>query len=322
MQAPKNGFFYVLDRTNGKVISAEPFSNVNWASHVDLVTGRPIERPGTRPTGNNVVVIEPGPSGAHNWNPMAFSPSTGLVYIPTLDSRFFWQGEANFKHVPGLWNLAYDLSIPMDFSNVGSEQRATSYLLAWDPVNQREAWRADGSGGGALATAGGLVFRGTRTGHFVAHDAASGQEVWSADVQNSGVNGPISYQIGDDQYVAIALGRGAATMMKGAVYRRPICHTRTAWLRLGLGERRRCRITPIHLKTCVHRPLRRSMLNQPLRAGRFIIASVSDVMAVRRVEIEFSLISGSPIIWTTDFGMMSSWAASCRVSEWYRSQML
>lgn len=219
MQAPKNGFFYVLDRTTGKVISAEPFSGVNWASHVDIETGRPAENPGMRPVGNEPIYIEPGPSGAHNWNPMAFSPETGLVYIPTLDSRFLWQNDPNFEYAPGLWNLAYDLSIQMDFSSVGVERKRGNYLLAWDPVTQSEAWRVDGSGGGTLATAGGLVFRGTRAGQFAAYDASTGRELWSSDVQNSGVAGPISYQAGEDQYVAIALGRGAATMMTGAVYR-------------------------------------------------------------------------------------------------------
>lgn len=219
MQAPKNGFFYVLDRTNGKVISAEPFSGVNWASHVDLETGRPVENPGTRPVGDEPVYIRPGPSGAHNWNPMAFSPATGLVYIPTLQSRFLWKNDPNFQHAPGLWNLAYDLSIEMDFSDQEELPSARSYLLAWDPVTQKEAWRVDGAGGGTLTTAGGLVFRGTRAGNFEAYDAVSGEVLWSVDVQNSGIAGPVSYQVGDDQYIAIALGRGASTMRTEAVYR-------------------------------------------------------------------------------------------------------
>jgi PQQ-dependent dehydrogenase (methanol/ethanol family) len=217
MQAPKNGFFYVLDRSTGELISAEPFARVNWASHVDLVTGRPVERPGMRPIDDTRVYIEPGPGGAHNWNPMAFSPATGLVYIPTVDSRFIWQQDEEFQYTAGLWNLGYDISIPFDFPAVGTEQRASNYLLAWDPVTQSERWRVDGSGGGILATAGDLIFRGTVDGRFVAYQANSGEEVWSSYVQNSGVSGPISYQIGDEQYVAIALGRGAATMRKDVV---------------------------------------------------------------------------------------------------------
>ncbi len=217
MQAPKNGFFYVLDRQSGELISAQPFSEVNWASHVDLATGRPVERPNVRVVDGNPVIVKPGPSGAHNWNPMAFSPATGLVYIPTLDSRFVYQHEQKFQYAAGFWNLGYDLSVPMDFGPVGKERRARSYLLAWNPVTQSEAWRADGSGGGALATAGGLVFRGTVAGKFVAYDAVSGSQVWSADVQNSGVGGPISYRVGNDQYIAIALGRGAATLIPGPV---------------------------------------------------------------------------------------------------------
>jgi quinohemoprotein ethanol dehydrogenase len=217
MQAPKNGIFYVLDRTNGEFISGAPFSQVNWATGFDPVSGRPIENPATRPTGNERVFVQPGPSGAHNWNPMAYSPDTGLVYVPTLDSRFFWQNDPNFEFADGYWNLAYDLSIPMDFSTIGEEQRSTSYLLAWDPVTQEEAWRADGSGGGLLATAGGLVFRGEVTGEFSAYNAATGEKVWSSAVQNSGVAGPVTYAVDGEQIVAIALGRGAATMQKGAV---------------------------------------------------------------------------------------------------------
>lgn len=219
MQAPKNGFFYVLDRVTGKVISAEPFSGVNWASHVDLETGRPVETPGARPVGDEPVYIRPGPSGAHNWNPMAFSPDTGLVYIPTLQSRFLWKNDPNFQHAPGLWNLGYDLSIEMDFSDQEEIPGARNYLLAWDPVSQSEVWRVDGAGGGTLATAGGLVFRGTRAGKFEAYDAVSGDVLWSVDVQNSGVAGPVSYEVDGEQYVAIALGRGASTMRTEAIYR-------------------------------------------------------------------------------------------------------
>lgn len=217
MQAPKNGFFYVLDRQTGKVISAQPFAAVNWASHVDLETGRPVELPNMRPAGEDQIVVQPGPSGAHNWNPMAFSPATGLVYIPTADSRYLYQEDPISERVSGFWNLGYDLSVRMDFSAAGSERRSRSYLLAWDPVTQKEAWRADGSGGGTLATAGNLVFRGTVAGDFSAYDATSGKLLWSADVQNRGVAGPIAYEIDGAQYVAIALGRGAATMSANPV---------------------------------------------------------------------------------------------------------
>ena len=220
MQAPKNGFFYVLDRITGKVISAQPFSEVTWASHVDLETGRPIEQPNMRARGDVQVIVKPGPSGAHNWDPMAFSPITGLAYIPTLNSRFIYQDDTDYQVTQGFWNLGYDLSIRMQFpADTRSEGRSRSYLLAWDPVNQREVWRADGSGGGLLTTAGGLVFRGTRSGHFSAYDAASGREAWSADVGNRGVAGPVAYQIGEQQFVAIALGRGAATQST-----RPVPH--------------------------------------------------------------------------------------------------
>ena len=217
MQAPKNGFFYVIDRTNGQLVSAKPIVEVNWASHVDLKTGRPVETPGIRETRGEPKIVRPGPSGAHNWNPMAFSPATGLVYVPALQSRFYFQSTDAYHYVPGYWNLGFDISIPMEFRAAGQEQRSAAYLLAWDPVTQTEKWRADGSGGGALATAGGLVFRGVAYGRFAAYDAATGRELWSQPVQNSPVAGPVSFQIGAEQYIAVAVGRGAATLIKGPV---------------------------------------------------------------------------------------------------------
>lgn len=217
MQAPKNGLFYVLDRSNGELISAAPFARVSWAKSVDPVSGRPVENSAARPKGTETAYVEPGPSGAHNWDPMAYSPNTGLVYIPARDSAFLFKNNPDFEYQDGFWNVAYDLSIPMDYSSFGSELKVASFLLAWDPATQREVWRAEGGGGGVLATAGGLVFRGERTGAFSAYDAASGRKVWSSDVQNSGVAGPISYAVDGEQYVAIALGRGAATMQKGPI---------------------------------------------------------------------------------------------------------
>ncbi len=217
MQAPKNGFFYVIDRTNGQFISAAPIVAVNWATHVDQKTGRPVETPGIRETGGEPKVVSPGPSGAHNWNPMAFSPKTGLTYVPALQSRFLYKSADAYDYVPGYWNLGFDISIPMQLRAMGQEQRASSFLLAWDPVTQTEKWRADGSGGGILATAGGLVFRGLSNGRFSAYDAATGQELWTFEAQNSAVAGPISFRIGDDQYIAVAVGRGAATLIKGPV---------------------------------------------------------------------------------------------------------
>jgi quinohemoprotein ethanol dehydrogenase len=216
MQAPKNGMFYVLDRTSGELISAEPFVPVTWNTGVDA-SGRPIENPASRPKGTRTIYVQPGPSGAHSWHPMAYSPDSGLVYIPTNEGRFLFKNDPDFEYQDGFWNLGFDLSIPMDYAAFGSVLERDSYLLAWDPVRQREAWRAGGSGGGVLATAGGLVFRGEATGQFAAYDAVSGERLWSSDVQNSGVAAPISYSVNGEQYIAIALGRGAATMQKAAI---------------------------------------------------------------------------------------------------------
>lgn len=148
---------------------------------------------------------------------MAFSPKTGLAYVPTLQSRFYFKSGDNYAFVPGFWNLGFDISIPMQRQALGAEKRPASYLLAWDPVSGKERWRADASGGGILATAGGLVFRGLSNGHFSAYDAETGRDLWTSDIQNSAVAGPISFRLGGDQYIAVAVGRGAATLINGPV---------------------------------------------------------------------------------------------------------
>ncbi len=113
MQAPKNGFFYVLDRRTGELISAEEFVTVTWASHVDLATGRPVELAGARYT-DQAVAVSPGPLGGHNWHPMSFSPQTGLVYIPAMEMANFYVPDPNFKYTPGQWNLGVRPAAPED----------------------------------------------------------------------------------------------------------------------------------------------------------------------------------------------------------------
>src|SRR5687767_2133207 len=110
MQAPKNGFFYVIDRANGQLISAKPYTNITWATGVDPKTGRPIENPAARYE-KAVTLQVPGPLGAHNWQPMAFNPKTGLVYIPTNVTPFAYTDEQAFNYKAGAWNLGVDFLV-------------------------------------------------------------------------------------------------------------------------------------------------------------------------------------------------------------------
>jgi alcohol dehydrogenase (cytochrome c)/quinohemoprotein ethanol dehydrogenase len=225
MQAPKNGFFYVLDAETGALISAEPFTALSWATHVNKETGRPVETPQARfyRTGQPYVSRHP-PNGAHTWHSMSFSPVTGLVYIPIHMQDFIFNDEPGFAPA----GLSYNTGVLRGSQDPDPAVRqaatqatlssARGRLIAWDPVTQREVWGADREGpanGGVLSTAGGLVFQGTGTGRFMALDAANGTELWSAETQTGVVAAPISYEVAGQQYVAIMVGRGGSWSMAG-----------------------------------------------------------------------------------------------------------
>jgi quinohemoprotein ethanol dehydrogenase len=208
MQAPKNGFFYVLDRATGELISAEAFAEVSWASGVDPETGRPIEVPGLDYR-NETVEVRPSPHGAHNWHPMAFNPAAGLVYIPTQEIPYFFHVDPNYEYRPGAWNLGFDHTVADEFPR----DLVSGHLLAWDPVAQKEVWRAQYTGpwnGGALSTGGNLVFQGTAHGTFVAYRATDGKKLWEAPAGTGIVAGPITYRLDGEQYVVVMAGWGGA----------------------------------------------------------------------------------------------------------------
>jgi alcohol dehydrogenase (cytochrome c)/quinohemoprotein ethanol dehydrogenase len=226
MQAPKNGFFYVLDAKTGTLISAEKFTDISWATHVDMQTGRPVETPNARfyRTGNPFVSRQ-NPNGAHTWHPMSFSPETGLVYIPIHRQNYTFAHDAAFTPSPLTTNLGIRRSVaPIDPAERARALQATlasvgGPLIAWDPVRQREVWRAEREGaanGGVLSTAGGLVFQGTGTGDFVALDAGTGTRLWSAQTQTGVIAAPMSYMVDGVQYVAIMVGTGGSWAMSGA----------------------------------------------------------------------------------------------------------
>ena len=216
MQAPKNGFFYVLDRTNGKLISAKPFTLVTWAKGVDMATGRPIENPGIRYTETGkAVTMTPGPHGAHSWMPMSFDPKTGLVYIPVQEAGFTYVPAKNWKPEPLGVNMALDMaanSMPQDPKvKVQVMDSLKGYVVAWDPVRQKEVWRVGLKGpwnGGIVTTAGNLMIQGNATGEFAAYRADNGQKLWSFDAQGPVMAGPITYSVDGEQYIAVLSGWG------------------------------------------------------------------------------------------------------------------
>ena len=215
MQAPKNGFFYVLDRATGELLSATKFAPNYWASHVDLRTGRPVINPAAY-YDLDPVLMTPAPPGAHNWNPMSFSPLTGLVYFPVQEVWLPYSRDPGFAPTEGRQfrsNTGWGGTLG-EAGRVATElgnARGHAWLTAWDPVRQREAWRVEypsrGSGG-TLATAGDLVFAGGGNNEFIAYRADNGERVWSFDAQTGVAAGPVSYELDGVQYIAVAAGRG------------------------------------------------------------------------------------------------------------------
>jgi alcohol dehydrogenase (cytochrome c)/quinohemoprotein ethanol dehydrogenase len=214
MQANKGGFFYVLDAKSGKLISANNYVTVNWATSIDLKTGRPNVNPEVHyDVTGKAAVVQPGGQGAHAWHPMSFNPQTGLVYFSAVETAFAVKGAASFKPSPMGANTGLQFPVPADEVKAAPPREARSQLVAWDPVKQREVWRSGvlGTiGGGTLSTAGGLVFQGTNQGRFVAYRATDGQELWSMDAQTGVVAAASSFELDGEQYIAVPAGYGLA----------------------------------------------------------------------------------------------------------------
>ncbi|MFV0645270.1 MAG: PQQ-dependent dehydrogenase, methanol/ethanol family [Sphingomonadaceae bacterium] len=217
MQAPKNGFFYVIDRETGEFISARNFTKVNWATGIDPQTGRPVEVPEARyGTTGKPFISQPGAGGAHSWHPMAFSPSDKLVYIPEIEAGFPYFPEKDWKADPSRgFNVGVDMgagSLPaIPEVRAGAAAGTRGALIAWDPVKQEERWRVQYPGpwnGGLLATGGGLVFQGTAAGFFKAYSTTDGKELWSFPAQTGIVAAPVTYTLDGEQYVAVLAGWG------------------------------------------------------------------------------------------------------------------
>jgi PQQ-dependent dehydrogenase (methanol/ethanol family) len=248
MQANKNGFYYVLDRVTGAFISAGPFATVTWAKGIDPETGRPIENPEAR-YGADPITLAPGPGGAHNWSPMSFNSATGLVYIPaTSSSTFTFSIAPNFTYRPGQQNMGIVFAFggrgggpgagpgadapaaapavpavpaapprtplpspPAIGPTVDGGQRG-GYLIAWDPVTQKERWRAQGGGGiggGTVTTAGNLVIQVIPDGRLVAYSADKGDKLLEVQTGlRGGMGPPVTYELDGKQYVSLMGGTG------------------------------------------------------------------------------------------------------------------
>ena len=225
LQAPKNGFFYVIDRSNGKVLRAHPFAAVTWATHVDLETGRPVENPEVDYSENGSFVL-PGPLGAHNWQAMSVDLDAGLVYIPAQENAFFYAIDENYKKTgiykrnPGRWNMGIEMSSLAQnvLSNLESMPEPGGFLKAFDPLTGETKWSVPIPhywNGGVLATAGGLVFQGDALGLFSAYDKETGERLWEFNTYTSMLAPPISFEIDGEQYVSILTGSGGGDLFGG-----------------------------------------------------------------------------------------------------------
>ena len=211
MQAPKNGFFYVLDRRTGELMSARATVPINWASGIDMKTGRPIGNPAVR-YGKVPVMVSPGAGGAHNFNAMAYSPKTGLVYLPVSETYMAYAAADSFDPAhPGLGTsfAGYDAERKRiaEYADAHSRQ----WLSARDPVTQKEVWRTPDErkgSGGVLVTAGNLVFEGKIGTTFAAYRADTGRKVWEMPVQQVPIAAPITYMVDGVQYIAVNAGWG------------------------------------------------------------------------------------------------------------------
>ena len=207
MQANRNGFFYVIDRSNGKLISAKNFVPTNWATGIDLKTGMPIEaannekRPRLKKWAKDIC---PNLVGGKNWMPMSYNPKTGLVYIPTMNLCMDLEGiQEEYKRGQFYLGVNFDLDKPGPGGYLGG-------LKAWDPVAQKEAWLLKDDlpfNGGTMTTTTGLVFAGDIKGVFRAHDAKTGKELWKFNTGSGISAAPISYTLDGKQYIAVTSGR-------------------------------------------------------------------------------------------------------------------
>ena len=230
MQAPKNGFFYVLDAADGELLSAIPFAEQNWTTGEVDENGRPVIVQEAIDLDN--FAVYPGPTGGHNWHPMSFNPDTGLVYIPTnVQLPMVYARTEQGENANSLWNIGYDYAAGWAFEFPEGTLEFTKTLdggtlVAWDPVKGAPAWMVpfpQAFNGGTLSTDGGLVFQGNKAGEFVAYDATTGSRVWSSKLSGDASAAPMTYEIDGEQYVSVLSGWGSTSnLIYGIALDKPV----------------------------------------------------------------------------------------------------
>jgi quinohemoprotein ethanol dehydrogenase len=221
MQISKNGIFYALDATTGKLLRAKNYTAVSWATSVDMQTGRPVEVPAARfgKTGK-AVVVQPGGQGAHSWHPMSFSRRTKLLYTPVVETSQGFAPDPGYVPRENAANAGTGRAPPTVYGGLHADIPRTSraFLIAWDPVNTREVWRSEPRGtiaSGVLTTAGGLVFQGAQKGELSAYRDTDGKKLWSTDPQTGVVAAPVTYEVDGEQYLAQLAGYGTRDYYAG-----------------------------------------------------------------------------------------------------------
>lgn len=212
MQAPKNGFFYVIDRSNGQLLKADPYVNVTWASRIDLKSGRPVENPAARyhKMKEGKARVTPSLLGAHNWHPMSYSEQTGFVYIPAHEFSTTYRLNPNAQLGGALFDW-YGTDLNGEQNDLSKNAKQIGRLIAWDPRRGKEVWSVDQElpmNGGVLSTAGNLVFQGTATGRFNAYSADKGRLLWAFDLGSAVQAPPVTFMRDGVQYVLVPAGSG------------------------------------------------------------------------------------------------------------------
>ena len=213
-QANRNGFFYVLDRANGKLLAANPYVKVNWADKIDMATGRPVEPAQTKKVrAGEDVEIWPSVIGGKNWQPMSWNPGTGLAYANTLNMSWPYQ-IAKPEYKRGEWYLGMNMrGVTMP------KGEPHGYLSAMDPMTGKSKWQMAWPGlpsmAGTLSTGGGLVFTGAATGEFMAVDADNGKKLWEFQTGSGIIGLPVTWEQGGTQYVSIVVGAGGVWALLG-----------------------------------------------------------------------------------------------------------
>jgi quinohemoprotein ethanol dehydrogenase len=215
MHAPKNGFFYVINRATGKLISAEPITEVTWASKIDMATGRPVEIPGARYEENDAL-ISPGALGAHNWPSMSYNPITGLAYIPTIHQSYqYSDAKLDLKQwkSPDWQSTAPTEGVAVEAGPAPyADGQSPGSLQAWNPITQQQVWEVPlpiAWNPGTLTTAGDLVFQGQAGGEFTAYNASNGQALWHYPMGLGIAAPPITYALNGRQYISLLVGWGS-----------------------------------------------------------------------------------------------------------------